>query len=367
MKAIKTKSGKWRVRPVDHYEYKDGKRKTVLACITADTKKEALRLAYLYEENRRAPMTFEKALQKYIDMKREVLSVTTIARSYESIQRNAYGSINNVQLRKFTSELIQGWVNEYAAEHSPKSVANAHGLLMAVLGVFCPSVHFSVTLPKKNPPRLYTPTDEEIKRLLKSIEGTDMEKAVLLSAFGTLRRAELCAITLDDIKGDVVTISKSMVKDGAGIWSLKAPKTPESTRSVKYPHEVIKRVTRNVGASQRLIEYTPDQITRRFPRILKRCGLPHFRFHDLRAYAVSIRHALGIPDQYIMLDGGYKTDAVLKQTYRRTMADKEQRFTEKVNSHFDEMMKEKSVTKSVTLFPKYRIILRQRVNYFVGS
>lgn len=367
MKAVKTKSGKWKCRPVDHYETVNGKRRVVLACVTAETKQEALRLAYQYEANRRAPMTFERALQAYIDAKREVLSVTTIARSYESIQRNAFASINHIPLKKFTSEIIQKWVNEYSVNHSPKSVANAHGLVMAVMALYCPGARFNVTLPKRNPPRLYTPTDEEIKRLLSYIEGTDMEKAVLLSAFGTLRRAELCALTPEDIRGDVVTVSKSMVKDEAGVWFVKAPKTTESSRAIKYPHEVIKRVLRDSVTSERLISLTPDQITRRFPKILSECGLPHFRFHDLRAYAVSIRHAIGIPDQYIMRDSGHKTDVVLKQTYRRTMADKEKEFTDRINAHFDEMMQEKSVTKSVTVFPEYRNFLRNLVNIYVIS
>lgn len=341
MKAVKTKSGKWKCRPVDHYEYVDGKRKVVLGCVTADTKRKALELAYDYERDRKKaePITFGAALQKYIDLKRQVLSATTIARGYESIQRNAFGSISGLNLDAITSEIIQAWISEYSVNHSAKSVANAHGLLMAVMSMFRPAARFSVSLPKRNPPQLYTPTDSDIKRLLDHIAGTEIEKAVLLSAFGTLRRGELCAITVDDVNGDVITVNKSLVKDKNGVWFVKAPKTPDSVRTVKYPPEVIKRVVRDCAPSGMLLQLTPDQITRRFPRILKKCGLPPFRFHDLRAYAVSIRHALGIPDQYIMRDGGYKTDFVMKQIYRRTMADKEKKFDEKINSHFAEMLR----------------------------
>ena len=45
----------------------------------------------------------------------------------------------------------------------------------------------------------------------------------------------------------------------------------------------------------------PNQITRRkFNDLLKRSGMPVFRFHDLRHYSASIQHALGIPDAYII-------------------------------------------------------------------
>lgn len=369
MKAVKTKSGKWQCRPVDHYETVNGKRKVVLACVTAETKKRALELAYAYERDRKRaePLTFADALQKYIDLKRNVLSVTTIARGYESIQRNAYGQINGITLDSFTSEIVQAWLNDYSSNHSPKSVANAHGLLMAVFSMFRPNMRFNVTLPQRKKPDLYTPTDSDIKRLIEAITGTEMEKAVLLSAFGTLRRGELCALTLADVHGDAITVSKSLVKNGAGEWLLKSPKTADSVRTVKYPPEVIKRVVRDCAPSGRLLQLTPDQITRRFPKLLEECGLPPFRFHDLRAYAASIRHAIGIPDQYIMNEGGWKTDAVLKDVYRRTMQDKNNQFQEKANAHFSELLAEKTVTKTVTIFPNNRILFRKLVNSYVIS
>lgn len=57
------------------------------------------------------------------------------------------------------------------------------------------------------------------------------------------------------------------------------------------------------GIDGRLIKATPDQITHRFLRAIKSSGLPPFRFHDLRHYAASIMHAIGVPDQYIMQRG----------------------------------------------------------------
>jgi integrase len=69
-------------------------------------------------------------------------------------------------------------------------------------------------------------------------------------------------------------------------------------------------------------------------KILKDLGIPHFRFHDLRAYAVSIAHALGVPDAYIQEWGGWKTDHVLKRVYRRAMDDKNKEYRDKLKEHF---------------------------------
>jgi integrase len=228
-------------------------------------------------------------------------------------------------------------MNMYRIDHSPKTCRNANGLLVAAIALQNPNVRFSVTLPQKTPPELYTPTDADIKTLLTHIKGTEYEKAVLLSAFGTLRRGEVCAITYDDIQGDEIRINKELIIVKGKGWIEKAPKTSQSIRTVKYPHKVIERLLQDRGKAERVVNLNPDAITHKHAKVLKEIGLPHFRFHDLRAYAISIRHAIGIPDVYIMQDSGHKTDTVMKQIYRRSMSDKRKEFSDKVSQHFDAM------------------------------
>ena len=331
MKAVKTKSGKWQVRPVDHYEKKDGKRRVITACITRETKAEALRAGYEYEQNRKKKerLTFDNALAKYIELKRPVLSPATV-RGYETLQKNAYAPLCGVLLDDVTNALLQAWVSSYAATHSPKTVRNAYALVSAVFDTFRPSTRFRVTLPQKQPPKLTTPTETDIKALLESIRDTALDRAVLLSAVGSLRRGEACAVTYADINGCYVTVNKSMNYDGL----VKAPKNPQSIRTVKFPPEVIERLTAKQGKpNEKIVGILPNSVTRQFERELKKLGLS-FRFHDLRVYAISVRHALGIPDQYIMRDSGHLTDATLKQIYRRALDDKREEFADVVNGYF---------------------------------
>ena len=160
---------------------------------------------------------------------------------------------------------------------------------------------------------------------------------MLLAALGTLRRGEVCALLASDIQGNTVTVSKSYVWDGSQ-YVLKAPKTVSSIRTVSLPPEAIKTILRDRSDSDSVVDMLPHQLSKAFARAVKRAGLPHFRFHDLRAYSASIRHALGIPDQYIMADGGWKTDSVLKKVYRRSMEDKRKEFSEKTNEHFEKRL-----------------------------
>lgn len=326
---------------MDHYEVVNGKRRVILASITRDTKQEALRAAYAYKKNQKRPsgMTVGEAVDRYIEVKAPVLSPSTL-RGYESHARHSFGAIADLSIDDLRTDVVQEWISAYSLKHSPKSVANARTLLSSAVSMFVPDLHFKVTLPQRQPPTLYTPTDDDVRRLIAYTEGTEMERAILLAAFGTLRRGEVCALERSDIEGNAVSVSKSIVRDSSGTWLVKRPKTPQSNRTIVLPSEVVRRVLSGTDAG-RLVSMTPGQLTDCFRRIVRACGLPPFRFHDLRAYAVSMRHALGVPDQYIMQDGGYKSDRVMKQAYRRAMADKQREFSLVVNSHIEKMLSKK--------------------------
>ena len=59
--------------------------------------------------------------------------------------------------------------------------------------------------------------------------------------------------------------------------------------------------------------------------------------HDLQHYCVSIQHALGIPDAYIMARGGWKNDAVLKQVYHHALEERQKEMNAAANDYFSEL------------------------------
>ena len=181
----------------------------------------------------------------------------------------------------------------------------------------------------------YVPSDEDIGKLMKALSGSELEKAVLLAAFGSLRRSEISALLDKDIQGNQVKIDKAMVKNENKEWVIKVPKTKASYRVIEYPLEVIEKFT---GISGSLVRLNPDQITKQFSSALKKNSIPHFRFHDLRHYQASILHALGVPDLYIMERGGWKTRATLDKVYKHVMDKKKQEVIKLANNHFSSLM-----------------------------
>lgn len=127
---------------------------------------------------------------------------------------------------------LQIRISDLSKRLSPKTVRNIHGLLVSTLDMFLPDFTLKTTLPARQKPDLYTPSDDDIRRLLDHISGKELEIAVLLAAFGPMRRGEICALTSDDIRGNIVDVNKSMVQGPDRLLPLRSCRTFVSTISV---------------------------------------------------------------------------------------------------------------------------------------
>lgn len=108
---------------------------------------------------------------------------------------------------------------------SPKTVANVYGLFISSFRMFRKNFVLNVSLPTKQKPDTYTPTDAEVTALIKYMEKSssdqELELAILLGALGPARRGEVCGITAGDISSAGVSISKSYVKNKNNEWIFK--------------------------------------------------------------------------------------------------------------------------------------------------
>ena len=341
--AKKLPSGAYRCLIFDGME--SGKRK--YKSFTAPTKKEAEYKATQYiiekEENKNTfknNNSFKNELERYIATKESVLSPSTI-RGYRNIQKmleEKYEDFCAMKLSAISQENVQNIINDLSKTKSPKTVRNYHGLISSVIGS---NLALNTTMPQKVQPDLYIPSDGEIQALVNAVRGTELEIPVLLGAFCMMRRGEICGLSMGDIQGNVIHIHHSLVLGTDKQWHLKPPKTETSDRYIEAPAFVTDRI-REIG---HITNLNPHSITIMFQRVLDKNNINHFRFHDLRHYSASIRHALGIPDAYIMADGGWCSDKVLKSVYRHAMSDRRKEMSDKINSHFGELCNTKCNTK----------------------
>ena len=305
MTIEKLPSGNYRI-----VEMRNGKR----IRITLDhkpTKSEAKELIEKKIGSYCNPNSFEYAADVYIKTKENVLSPATI-RGYRSIINNMDESFRKLPLDKMSLQVLQTYINNYSANHSPKSVRNLNGFVIAVLKYNGSDVQ-SPRLPQKEKKPVYIPTEEDVRRILQEFKGHRYEAFIILATMG-LRRSEICALTPDDLKGNVLTINKALVQNENKEWVIKSTKTTESTRTIVIPDSVVDLLN-----ERGFYEGNPENLYFNLRRAQKRLGIPLFPLHKLRHFFASYMHDLGYSDKQIQEFGGWKTDEVMKTVYQHAM------------------------------------------------
>lgn len=315
MKIEKRGSESYRVRKMYKgqmytvtFEHKPTQKEAMLAMA-----KELEKVQGKYES-----LTFRVAAERYLESKTNVLSPSTM-RGYRGIIRQISDSFLSQNVHDITALDVQTEINLLAKRCSPKTVRNHHGFISAVLSVFYPSLKLNTTLPQKSKNEPYIPSDEDVRKILEYAKGTEYEIPIVLACYG-MRRSEICALTPDDINGDVVSITKAKVQDENFEWVTKATKTTASTREIIIPMEIADQI-REKGY---VYKGSPGEITKFLIASQKKLGIPLFSIHKLRHYFASKMSALHIPDADIMRMGGWETDYVMKSVYRHSMIDKEE-------------------------------------------
>lgn len=324
----KLPSGSWRIQIQI-----DGKRRS----ITCKTKKEVIQKAKdLYaghQLEQRSPLTVGKAMDKYIASKDCVLSPTTIL-AYKRYRTTYLQDLMDINITDLTPEDVQICINEeYKAGRSAKTLRNAHGLLSAVLKTYRPNMILHTTLPPKTPYEVRIPTEAEMQKIWLTAKGTKYELPILLGSWLGMRMSEILGLNYEDIIDDKIHIQRAVVRGENGEVE-KPTKSVSGDRWIRCPAEILNIIGTGTG---RVVPMTSIMVYKGFLAICDRAGVVPCRFHDLRHFAASEAHSLGVPDKYLMRRMGHKTDHMLKTTYEHVMRDKEDTFSELIDSHMSSL------------------------------
>ena len=323
MKASKLPSGSYRVQ-----FRMNGKVVSVTRATKKDAELEAAKMRANYNYYSKN-ITLEHAISEYIESRASVLAPSTL-REYRRAFDKDYEEIKHIPINNITQTIVQSFINNHAKTKSPKSCRNIHGLLSSVLKMYRPEFVLNTTLPQKDVVEEYIPSNDDIKALM-NIDDQELLDAIFLAAFGPMRRSEICALTSDDIKGNVVHVSKAMVWNGTE-WVLKKTKTAAGDRFIEFPEFVIERFK---GREGNLFSCNPNMISNRFHKKLKKIGLESFRFHSLRHFASSYFHYLGLPDKAIQNRAGWESDYTMKKIYRHALEEEQRKFDSLANSQIE--------------------------------
>ena len=297
-----------------------------IANFKSDKKQEKIN-----EKLGRRSLTVAEAVDKYIESKSAVLSPSTIV-GYRKIRRNYLKVIMPLKIDDLTQEQIQIAINQEALHLSPKTVRDAHGLLSAVLKVYRPSFTLYTSLPQREKNEIVIPEEHEVLTMIEKAKGTDMEIPVYLGACCGLRRSEISALTWNCInwKNDTISIKSALVLNDEREFVRKGTKTTAGTRTIRmFP--VVKdallkaKVTAEKNGTYSPaapITVNPTLITKHFSALQDKAGTAHYRFHDLRHYAVSVMLSLNIPKNYIADYVGHETENMIDRVYGHILKSK---------------------------------------------
>lgn len=266
--------------------------------------------------------TFEHYAKDYIAKRSHVLAESS-KYTYENKINVISENFKSKNLYDITQVDVQNEINEYAKTHAPKTVRTHHGFISAVLRAYRPRLVLRTTFPQKKPRESYLPSDEDIKAILDAAKGTEDSVGLQLGVL-SLRRAEVCALQMSDLKGNELHVHASLVYNKK--WIIKeTPKTDAGNRIVYLPQSLVDEIKKQGY----FFKYSPNKLLEHLQKYQKELGIPQFTFHDLRHYFASYASRF-IPEADAMALGGWKSDYVFKQVYRESMKEKRKESAQKL-------------------------------------
>lgn len=265
-----------------------------------------------------APKTaFISCARKCLQNKSSVLSPKTFKTYSDYIDSTIPKWFLDLKMNEITQVHIQTVINDYSKTHNPKTVRNLHGFISSVMKMYRPNMILNTTLPQKINYDPYIPSTDEVKQILDMAKGTQYYIPFQLGVLG-MRRGEICALSMDDVHGNIIKINKSLVDSKENGWIIKpTPKTEDSNREIYIPDAL----AQEIAETGYIFEGFPNTLLKALHRYQKKLGIQSFRFHDLRHFYASYAHSMGMSDADIMKSGGWKSDYVMKNVYRHAMKD----------------------------------------------
>ena len=308
-KAVNVAPGSWYIRlrlggeSISVYETTEALCKAKAAAIKA---------GFLEAKKRSGTVTLGAAIDKYISDRSATLSPSTL-RGYAQIRRNRF----QAQMDKPIDAIDwQQAINREAALVSAKTLKNSWGFVHTVLkanGIEPRAVSLPQVIRNERPWLDY----EQIIRFVAAARDKPGELAALL-ALHSLRRSELCALTMADVDLDSGTLTVS----GAAVYGpdhklvfKETNKNTTSRRTLPIMIPRLKELLGSLDAGAPIITAAPHTVCSQINSICRFAGLPETGIHGLRHSFASLAYHLGMSEREVMELGGWSDAQTIHKIY----------------------------------------------------
>lgn len=290
------------------------------------------------------------------------LAPRTVVRYSNHIVQSLTPALGRYRLAKLGPQPIQAlYAAKLAQGVAPGSVRQMHAVLRralgeaARLGLTSRNVATLVKAPRAVRHEMQVLSPEEARTLLAEVAGDRLEALYVLALTTGMRIGEMCALRWTDV--DLPTLADRHTKVAAlhvratlryingDTYFFDPPKTAQSRRRISLSstaaealkvHRIRQLEERLVaGATWRdedLVFTTPIGAAvcanhlggREFHTLLKRAGLPHIRFHDLRHTCATLLLRRGVHPKVVSELLGHSTVTMTLDRYSHVLPDMQQ-------------------------------------------
>jgi integrase len=299
------------------------------------------------------PVHVEKqTVAQFLDRWLEMVKPSVRPRTFQSyeilVKRHVVPELGRWKLDKLTPQHVQSaLVRKSASGLSPQTVRHIRAILRIALnqaikwGLIARNAASLTVAPKLVRKRFQSLSPEQARQLLDVAQGQRLEAVFTVALSLGLRMGEILGLRWQDVDLDraTLTVNQAIYRiAGKGLVAAE-PKTERSGRALFLPDGVLRalRTHRKRQLEERLaagsewrdhaLVFTssigtplePRNLFRAFKALLRKAGLPDFRFHDLRHSAASLLLAQGVPMRAVMELLGHSNIGTTADIYSHVM------------------------------------------------
>jgi integrase len=195
--------------------------------------------------------------------------------------------------------------------------------------------------PPREQKKEIRPLDEDqVKRLLKAVDGDKLEALYVLAITTGMRSGELLGLRWEDVDLEAGTLQiRRTVFNG----HIEAPKTQKGKRSVKLTQTSITALRKHPRVSRWIFctkEGTPMSVhnlhRRSWKPLLKKTALPlDTRFHDLRHTAATLLLTKGVHPKIVQEPLGHSSISITLVTYSHVLPNMQEKAVRAMEDIFE--------------------------------
>lgn len=259
-------------------------------------------------------------------------------------------ALGRIKLSKLSPIHVQGFYRDRLDTGLSNSTVNKiHTVLHKALGqavrwsLIPRNVTKAVRVPRPTPREMRPLCSEEACALLDAAKGEKLEALYVLAVTTGMRRGELLGLKWSDVdlENGRVSIRRTLTRiDNGKRVALGDPKTNRSRRTVRLTPQATEALREHlerqltqmdtlgdlyddqglVFASEAGTPINPSNLRQRsFAPLLKRAGLPHIRFHDLRHTCATLLLSKGVHPKFVQELLGHASVAITMDTYSHVL------------------------------------------------